>query len=104
MCVSLLDDADLGGAQDAVSNLPAGLHDDLDRVVFLLGLCHSEHCFVECWVELLSLRIVLSHLESLQNFVHYICSHLLAFHVGCKLVFDILKVFRGFNGFHVGVL
>lgn len=56
------------------------------------------------WVELLTLRIVLSNFEAFENFVHDFSSHLLSFHVRCELVFDGLRVFLSLHSLQVSVL
>ena len=100
---SLLDDADLGCAQDAIANSPASLHHDLYSIIFILGLRHCEDCLVQIGVELLALRVILSHLKALQNFVHHVCGHALTLHVPLELLLDVLKVLRGTDLFHVCV-
>ena len=101
---SFFDNANLGRSKDPVADLPASLHHDLDRVILVLALCHCEDGVVQSWVKLFSLRIVLHHLEALENFVHDISRHRLPFHVCFELVFDVLEVLACLNSLHIGVL
>lgn len=58
---SLLDDANLGGSQNAVPDFPASLHDDSDMIIIELALrCgHSEDGFMQLGVEFIANGVVL---------------------------------------------
>ena len=101
---SFLDDAHLGGAEDAVTNLPASLHDNFHCVVFIFRLGYCEHCFVQLRIKLLALGVVRGNLEAFEYFVHDLGSHVLAFHIRHKFVLDCLDVLLSLGGLDISVL